>query len=54
MDQYGRQERGRETDRQTDRVGDGERDTQSPGERQVLGEQPVLFKSTVTHLSWSW
>lgn len=44
--------------RQTDREGEGERererDTQSPGEREVLGEQPVLFRSTVTLLSRSW
>lgn len=52
--QAGKRGEGRQTDRQTDRVGDGERDTQSPGEREVLGEQPVLFKSTVTHLSRSW
>lgn len=49
-----RQAREGKGDRQTDRVGDGERDTQSPGEREVLGEQPVLFKSTVTYLSRSW
>lgn len=39
-------------DRQTERV--RERGTQSPGEREVLGEQPVLFKSTVTLLTQSW
>ena len=31
-----------------------ERDTQSPWEREVLGEQLVLFKSSVTHLSQNW
>lgn len=49
---------GRQTDSESegDRKGERERerDTQSPWEREVLGEQPVLFKSTVTHLSQSW
>lgn len=42
----------RQTERERERV--RERDTQSPGEREVLGEQLVLFKSTVTLLSQSW
>lgn len=51
VDQYARQERGREADRQRGRERVRRRDTQSPGEREVFGEQPVLFKSTVTLLS---
>lgn len=40
---------GGQREREIDKV--SERDTQSPGEREVLGEQPVPFKSTVTLLS---
>lgn len=39
----------RERERERERV--SERDTQGPGETDVLGEQLVLFKSTVTVLS---
>lgn len=47
---------GRQTERQRGRNRERvtERDTQCPGEREVLGEQPVLFKSSVTLLSQSW
>ena len=51
MDQYARQERGREAD--SDIAGEGERHPEPRGEGSLGGMACALFKSTVTHFSQS-
>jgi len=51
VDQYARQERGREAD--SDIAGEGERHPEPRGEGSLGGMACALFKSTVTHFSQS-
>lgn len=51
MDQYTRQERGREAD--GERESEGERHPEPRGEGILVGAA-CAFQDSVTHLSWSW